>query len=408
MISVLYNLLALPLIRIGLWVGRLRSEKLRLRSEVESKGLFGLEKPVGSKRVLFHAASMGELEQVLPVMNNLHQMVPELNIVLSCGSPSGYNHALKQSLIDAVAYLPLDTKRNAQNFVDLIKPDIVVINRYDVWPNFMHALAARCPALLINATFPSVAASPLLRSWVHSFYSVFTEVVAVTPSDADRLSVLCGRNVAYLPDTRIDRVLERTQHIESSIEALRRTDCTTIVCGSTWQEDEDLLVEVVRINPIPEMRLIIVPHEPTESALQRIEALISCTRLSKYGAHNQGHILVDSIGKLVSLYSLADAAYVGGGFGAGVHSTTEPAAFGLAIACGPHIERSRDAVALQDAGILTITNKPDQLLTWLRNAACLPHEQANVRSAADDYFRSRSGSSQCYADTIASYITDRS
>ena len=404
MVDLVYNWLVLPLLQISIGIAQLVSPKLRERKRnlsLPSKTSTGQP---SHPRLLFHAASMGELEQVIPLMNEIKKRWPMAHVTYSCTSPSGFHHARRQACIDQVVYLPIDTKQNAQRFISALQPDVVIINRYDVWPNTMRVASSHCPVLLINATHPSVADSPLLTSWVRDFYSLFSEIVAVSENDAGKLAQLTGKAINSLPDTRIDRVLERIQKPDSSVEYLRADTCITIVVGSSWPEDEELFVDFVKETGNDTIRLIIVPHEPTEQALQRIEQLLPCTRLSMASGDTSGHILVDSVGKLLALYSIADAAFVGGGFGAGVHSTTEAAAYGIPVACGPRIQRSRDATMLQQVGLVTSVSTCAELHKWAYEQVLDADARQRTRIVANDVFTQRSGSTIRYADIITRYI----
>jgi 3-deoxy-D-manno-octulosonic-acid transferase len=405
MIQVLYNGLVLPLLRAVLVVAQLGSRKLRQRRSTERFALRSARDVQGAPRIMFHAASMGELEQVLPIMHILKHQLPECCIIYSCSSPSGYSHAIKQSCIDAVVYLPVDTKRNTREFLDALQPDIFVIDRYDVWPNVVHAASKRCPVVLINATFPSVADSPLLTSWVERFYRSLTHISAVSEQDARRLSKLCNKDISWLPDTRIDRVVERITDHDSSVDSLRTSERPTLILGSSWTEDEDLVLSALKRINANNLRLIVVPHEPTEHAIARIEHAIECTRLSRIQGAYSGNIVVDSVGKLLSLYRLADAAFVGGGFGAGVHSTTEPIGYGIPVACGPHIGRSRDAQELKEAGLLRVVKTQEDVISWITSVVLDTQGLHRAKEKSHDYVRARTGSASRYADMLFSLVT---
>ncbi|MFN5876953.1 MAG: 3-deoxy-D-manno-octulosonic acid transferase [Ignavibacteria bacterium] len=406
MIDLLYNALVLPLIRIGVFTSQVGSRKLRYRFKEQHAAFLRAAQSVGSPRLLFHASSMGELEQVLPIMHIIKQRMPGSCIMYSCSSPSGYAHALKQSCIDAAVFLPLDTKGNARRFFDALRPEIVIINRYDVWPNIVRAALSRSPVLLINATYPSVADSPLLGSWVSRFYRRLTHIVAVSQHDASRLTQLSGKDVFVMADTRIDRVLERIDVSVSSDNVLRSTNYPTLVVGSSWTEDEDLVFSALdHINRL-RVRLIIVPHEPTEQAIARIEQKIQCARLSGLKGPYDGHIVVDSVGRLLSLYQVADAAFVGGGFGAGVHSTTEPIGYGIPVACGPHIERARDAQDYAAADLIRVVRTPQEFATWLTHTVTDTAGLRDAKNLCDDYIAARKGSALRYADMIMEHVTE--
>lgn len=402
MIDLLYNSLILPLIRISVYVGQVGSHKLRYRINEQQAALVRASQCIGAPRILFHASSMGELEQVLPIMHIIKKRIPNSCILYSCSSPSGYTHARKQSCIDAAVFLPMDTKRNAHQFFDALHPEMLVINRYDVWPNIVTTASTRCPVMLINATYPSVADSPLLGSWVSRFYKRITHIVAVSQRDANRLALLSGKDVIAMADTRIDRVLER---IEASASAsadsiLPKADHPTLVVGSSWTEDEDLVFSALDLIRELRLRLVIVPHEPTEHALSRIEQKIQCTRLSRINNIQGEHIVVDSVGRLLSLYQIADAAFVGGGFGAGVHSTTEPIGYGIPVACGPRIERARDAQDYASGGLLQVVRTQEEFAAWLIQTVTNTQGLQDAKKLCSDYVSSRRGSALRYADMI--------
>jgi 3-deoxy-D-manno-octulosonic-acid transferase len=263
------------MLQVGLFMGQAVSAKLRVRRRGERQSNSSKAIHDGSPRILLHASSMGELEQILPLISILKRDLPSSCIMVSCSSPSGYQHAVRQPVIDETLYAPVDTRRNVLRFLARTQPDIVVINRYDVWPNFVKQASTTCPIVLVNATYPSVADSPLLHSWVREFYSMLTSITAVTARDAERLRNLTGKEVVHLPDTRIDRVLEKMNISDSSIEPLRRTSCITLVVGSSWQDDEDVILSSIDKIGDKQLRLVIVPHEPNEPALRRIEDRIS-------------------------------------------------------------------------------------------------------------------------------------
>jgi len=382
--------------------------KVKQRVSVEASALARVRAlPRTAPRVLFHAPSMGELEQCLPVIHAVRRYRPEVDVVVSDSSPSGYNHALRCPEITAACYLPPDAPDLMAEFLNAVAPTVVVIDRYDVWPGFIAECTRRSiPIVLMNATFPSAARNPVLRGLLRDTYTQLTSVTAVSDEDARALRTLIGRDVPVLPDTRMDRVRERIASPDADLERFRRTDHTTIVCGSCWPPDEELVFDALAIVPDPTLRLIIVPHEPTEDALRRIEARLTVTRLSRADAGTQGHLVVDSVGKLLSLYALADAAFVGGGFGAGVHSVAEPAGYGLPLACGPAIDRSRDATDLVRQGACTVVRSASDVATWIRTAVLDDQTRRQIGSQSSQYVFDRSGSSEQYALHITTFLSE--
>jgi 3-deoxy-D-manno-octulosonic-acid transferase len=291
---------------------------------------------------------------------------------------------------------------------EAIRADVIVIDRYDVWPTFMQEARHRgIPVVLMNATFPSAARSRALGGIVRSAYERIHTITAVSMADAGALSAWLGRTIPALPDTRMDRVLERIATPDPKVLGLRRPTVPTIVLGSCWPPDEEIMFDAVGIVGDPSIRLIIVPHEPTEDAMGRIERRLPVTRLSQVTDETTGHILVDAVGHLLSLYAIADAAHVGGGFGVGVHSLAEPAGYGVPLSCGPAIDRSRDGADLVELGACTVIRSAADAARWITSVVLEPRARQEAGSRALDYVRTRSGAAKQYAIHIASLINEQ-
>lgn len=374
-------------------IGRMHS-KLHRRTAVERTLVERLRAPdKGTPCVWAHAASMGELEQLVPILERLRIALTSIRVVVSCTSPSGLEHALRLStLIDEAAYLPVDTTANAEMWMQRVAPDLVLIDRYDLWRNHVIAADRRgVPICVVNATAPS-RTTGLASLWLADTYRRCRWITAVTAADAQSLATWLGIDVDVVPDTRADRVLDRIRAAETSLEAYRHADEPTIVLGSSWRADESMLLKALETTGY-RGRCIIVPHEPTEEALRSVEAHCACTRWSLATPDTRGHLLVDSVGQLLGLYALADAAWIGGGFAAGVHSLAEPAAYGIPLACGPRIDRARDAAPLVESGALTLCRTADDAAEWLRKIVADVTERTRRGNAASRYVSERAGSS---------------
>jgi len=336
-------------------------------------------------RVWFHSASMGEFEQAKPIIEYLKILKPDLYIIVSFFSPSGYLNQKDYSFADEVLYLPLDTKQNAKDFITAIQPDIAVFIRYEVWKNFLTELKARnIPTVLAAATVPQsrfLKSFPFLKQWTRRNYELFDKIFTLNNEQIPEFEKLKVKtDISPSSDPRFDRILQRVQTAEkaSIYEVLDFTDFQVLVAGSTWHKDEEILISALsefgnkhgkRIFPI------IVPHEPTHKhidslllqfkhplLLSEIEDSVYFTE--KISACNYDCLIVDSIGKLLSLYSLADFAYIGGAFGAGVHSVTEPAGFGIPISCGTGYQNSPDAISLKKIDVLSAVADKNELIQW--------------------------------------------
>lgn len=408
----LYNLVAVTLMRGIVFFARLVSPRVAER-ESESRLSYSLLSalPQDTQKIWFHAASMGEFEQVKPVIESLRTQMPRVRIIVSFFSPSGYRNQKSYAFADAVVYLPLDTRRNAQRFIASFQPDIAVFVRYDTWWNYLYALHQRhIPVYLLNATYPSsrLARFPLFRGFLQTLFSLCKEIITHSPEQAKRFqSSIKHPSIVPGSDTRYDRISAIVQSATNAPllpPTLFNPDDIVLVLGSSWQPDERLVCEALETlgNDSKRIRLIIVPHEPTEQHLLWSEALFGdIQRLSRVGNElNHRHILVDSIGKLLQLYANAHAAYIGGGFGVGVHSVSEAAGYAIPIACGSAIERNEDATHLQICGGLTIVTDASSLSKWLRDMVMNDSLRTQQGMLNKSYIAERSGSTQRFVDKI--------
>jgi 3-deoxy-D-manno-octulosonic-acid transferase len=376
--QVLYDALVIPLLWVFLRGAGLVSAKVR-RGIAARNGLFAsLERNVAAlppgPRIWFHASSMGEFEQAKPIIARLKELRPDVRVIASFFSPSGYDNSLRYPHADVKTYLPFDTRRGARRFLDILRPDIAVMVRYDVWPNHVWELRRRRTLCMIaNATMRSTTPRhlPVARTFHHALYGAFTHILTVTTADAEafRAFGLAAEAVTAVGDTRYDQVMQRSAGArQKSIIAPHVTaGKRVLVAGSTWPEDEQaLLPAFLRLHAADERRLLVlVPHEPTERHLEEVEAQllgrIRSIRFSSLQAYDgEPVILVDSIGVLMSLYAAAHAAYVGGSFRQGVHNVLEAAVYGIPVLFGPRYRNSREPLELvHEGGAFVVTGAED-------------------------------------------------
>jgi 3-deoxy-D-manno-octulosonic-acid transferase len=316
--------------------------------------------------IWFHAASLGEYEQGLPVIEKIKEKYPSHKIVISFFSPSGYEVRKNNTIADATVYLPLDTKKNAQEFLKLVHPDFVFFIKYEYWLNYLNELQAqKIPTYLISGILRE---NQLFFKWYGVFYRKALETFThffVQNEDSKRLLAQLGKNnVTISGDTRFDRVsaiLEKDNNL--SFISQFKNNHTTIVAGSSWPKDEDLLVDFIN-NNTDAIKFIIAPHNIKTPQIQQLKESIRKKVLLFSEKENKNLadydvFIIDKIGILTKIYSYAEIAYVGGGFGnPGVHNILEPATFGIPIIIGPnysHFAEATDLVTL--GGCLTISNK---------------------------------------------------
>lgn len=309
--------------------------------------------------VWFHAPSVGEGLQARPVIELLRARRPNLQIAYTFFSPSAERFAASLGA-DFTDYLPFDRAVNARRALAALRPDALIFSKLDLWPELAHEASARGTKLgMISATLAdgSRRRGGFARALLREAYRALDTVGAIDASDAERLAALGvhPERIAVTGDTRYDQVASRAAAVDRSgaLLAPLASSRPTLVAGSTWPADESVLLDAwlaLRL-AVPDARLIIAPHEPTDAHLRPLREWAKAWSLTldtlDTASPSSDVILVDRMGVLGDLYALADAAFVGGGFhGAGLHSVLEPAAFGAPVIFGPRHANSRDAALL--------------------------------------------------------------
>ena len=321
----------------------------------------------------FHAASLGEYEQGLPVIEKVKVQFPHHKIVITFFSPSGYEVRKNNAVADVTVYLPLDTKANAQQFLDLVHPEKVFFIKYEFWPNYLHELKQRnISTYLISGIFRE---KQVFFKWYGGFYrnalKTFDYFFVQNEKSKTLLQSIGFSNVKVSGDTRFDRVvaiLEKDNFLDF-IEQFKNNQ-TTIVIGSSWPKDEELLVNFIN-QAADDVKFIIAPHNIKDEQINSLYKQIKKTKfkysnyeietLRKPRLENYQVFIIDTIGILTKIYSYADIAYVGGGFGnPGVHNILEPATFGIPIVIGPNYSHFAEATALVGMeGCISIKNQSE-------------------------------------------------
>lgn len=311
--------------------------------------------PKSNPRIWFHVSSLGEFEQARPVMENLKRTDPKIELILTFFSPSGFT-VKHQYPLAHVFYLPPDLPGNAEKWIKKVQPDLAVFVKYDLWAGYLRALEKKnIPAVLISAHWQPgslfhSSGMPPTRKLLKNFRQIFLQ-------KGDHLSHFRKKgflNVSLAGDTRIDRSLELSKEVGDRIpEMLKNLSSFDLVAGSTWPPDEKILLATA---VALDLRMIIVPHDVSEENITRLleSSPLPAIRLSKmkHSAGKEKIIIVDSIGVLNVLYVLGKIAYIGGGFGAGIHNTLEAAAHRKPVVFGPNYQKfaeAHDLIALKAA-----------------------------------------------------------
>jgi 3-deoxy-D-manno-octulosonic-acid transferase len=310
------------------------------------------------KTIWFHAASLGEYEQGLPVIEKVKQKYPNHKIIITFFSPSGYEIRKNNTVGDVTVYLPLDTISNAKQFLKVVHPEMVFFIKYEFWPNYLKELRNQnIKTYLISGVFRKNQA---FFKWYGGFYrkalKTFTYFFVQNETSKKLLQSIGFENVKISGDTRFDRVatiLEKDNTLDF-IEQFKNNQ-TTIVIGSSWPKDEELLVNFIN-QAADNVKFIIAPHNIIAEQITNIKSQITKSSVlfsekSNIDLSSFNVFIIDTIGILTKIYSYADIAYVGGGFGnPGVHNVLEPATFGIPIVMGPNYSHFEEATALVGLG----------------------------------------------------------
>lgn len=318
------------------------------------------------KTIWFHAASLGEYEQGLPVIDKVKEKYPNYKIILTFFSPSGYEVRKNNTVADVTVYLPLDTISNAKQFLKVVHPEMVFFIKYEFWPNYLNELRNQnIKTYLISGIFREKQA---FFKWYGEFYrnalKTFDYFFVQNDSSKTLLQSIGFNNVKVSGDTRFDRVvaiLERDNTLD--FIAAFKNNQPTIVIGSSWPKDEELLINYIN-NSAESVKFIIAPHNIKAEQIKNIKSQITKSSVlfsekDTVDVSNYAVFVIDTIGILTKIYSYADIAYVGGGFGnPGVHNILEPATFGIPVVIGPNYSHFSEATALVNLeGCISIQNQ---------------------------------------------------
>lgn len=357
------------------------------------------------RRIHIHAASVGEFEQAKPIIAALRSQFTDSFITASFFSSSGMQQQGKYDGIDAASYLPPDRPKEICEFLDRLRPELIIIIRYDLWPELLaEAKHRNIPVVLACGVLHHGSARmlPIIRYFFRWLYSQLTLACVVDSDDAAAFRQLTPNLELHITgDTRYDRVLTRTVQLSTApLLAPQLVEGITLIAGSTWPDDERLLSEIGDVC----LPIVLVPHEPTQQHLnplqQQFPDSILLSELEVEKGRKRRTVIVDRTGILSGLYRQGEIAYVGGGFGAGVHSVLEPAAYGIPVICGPRINRSRDAVAMQKAGILLVIADAASLRKTLLFLLGNPEERIRLGNAARQFVHERANATERIIATL--------
>ena len=367
--KLIYNLILFPLffftiiilsifskkIRTGFY-GRLRSKKIinDFVSKSENKDIYW-----------FHAASLGEYEQIKPILSGLKEIEPESQFVLSFFSPSGFNF-VDDKEVDCKIYLPFDFKWIVKRYLKKLNPRKIILAGYDVWPNLIWvAKELNIHSVLFAARFSNKSSKmyPLVKIFYRNIYNSFNAIYTISKNDSEQLKLIIGEKnnliLRTLGNPRYDQVkLKSDKFTQERTKSVRQRP-KRLILGSMHQEDEKRLGSflIKLINDIEDLSLIWAPHTPSKKSISRIKVFLNKNNITYQNLSediiekiNAKVIIVDSVGKLAQLYWHGQVAYIGGGFSSGVHNVMEPAIARLPIFFGPKYSNFHEAEELIEKG----------------------------------------------------------
>ncbi|MHB0755606.1 3-deoxy-D-manno-octulosonic acid transferase [Polaribacter sp. M15] len=365
--NILYNILVFKA-QILLPIIAIFNKKIKLFVDGRKVSFFKISQLKNKNTIWFHAASLGEFEQARPIIEEIKEEYSQYKILVTFFSPSGYEIRKNYNLADVVCYLPLDSKSNAKKFVEIVNPKMAIFIKYEFWPNLLNELKRKeIPTILVSGIlrekqlfFKSYGG--FMRKSLEAFHHFFVQ----NKTSQELLNSINFKNVTVAGDTRFDRVskiLEQDNVLDFISEF--KNGKYTIVAGSTWPEDEQLLVNYINNIATKDEKFIIAPHNIKADAIVALQKSINkkivlfSDKEDKNLAEYQVFI-IDTIGILTKIYAAADLAYVGGGLKTGLHNILEPATFGIPVVIGNNYDKFKEAVDLvKIGGCISIKNQDE-------------------------------------------------
>ncbi len=330
-----------------------------------------MREAIGDQRniVWIHVASLGDFEQGRPLVDYIKTNHPEYKILLTFFSPSGYEVRKNYQNADYVFYIPADTPREVKRFLDVAHPEVAIFVKYEFWLNMLAELRCRnVRTFIVSAIFRRNSIffnRPFGGIWRKSL-AVFEQIFVQDKHSKELLAEIGVENVVVAGDTRFDRVLtiaDRAENVE--VVEQFKGDARLFVAGSTWAPDEDILLPLIKANP--DVKFVVAPHEMDERRIERIlheTKAVRYTQCEGVELSDKQVLILDTVGLLSRVYGSAEWAYVGGGFGAGIHNTLEAAVYGIPVAFGKRYHKFKEARDLIALGVGRSVKNERELQEW--------------------------------------------
>jgi 3-deoxy-D-manno-octulosonic-acid transferase len=347
-----------------------------------------------------HCASLGEFEQGRPLIEEIRKQFPEYRILLTFFSPSGYEIRKNYDQADMVMYLPVDTRRNAKKFLQIVQPEKAFFIKYEYWHFYIEELKKRnIPLFMVSAIFREnqhFFKNSLWGKWYRKMLYKVEHFFVQNEKSAELLQSIGLTNFTVSGDTRFDRVATIARNAkEIPLVEKFMNNQPLLVAGSTWKPDEELLAAF--INNHPNLKVVFAPHEVTEPNMNRLEQLLKTSHI-RFSKADENEIagfqvlIIDSVGLLSSLYRYGNLAYIGGGFGVGIHNILEAATFGLPVIFGPNYKKFKEAVDLKNTGGAFSIQNFNELESILNKFLGNNHQLSEASAVCKNYVEKNTGS----------------
>ena len=378
---------AVFLVSMSLRIVAIFNKKIKLFVDGRKETFHKIADLKKDKTIWFHAASLGEFEQARPIIEDLKKNHNQYKILVTFFSPSGYEVTKNYNLADVICYLPLDSKLNARKFIEEVKPSVAIFIKYEFWPNLLNELKKKeVSTVLVSGILRE---KQLFFKWYGGFMrkslEAFDHFFVQNKKSKELLKLISFKNVTIAGDTRFDRVSEilEQDNLLNFISEFKNNQYT-MVAGSTWKEDEELLVQYINNEASENEKFIIAPHNIKSEAILELQKSINKKTVLYSAKENKvleeyQVFIIDTIGILTKIYASADIAYVGGALKTGLHNILEPATFGIPILIGNKYNKFKEAVDLVNiGGCISVKNQEEftENLITLKN---------------DENFRKRTG-----------------
>lgn len=388
-----------------LWVDGRKNWRLKIQQK----------RDLNKTLIWFHCASLGEFEQARPVIEAVRKERKEDQILISFFSPSGYEIHENYEHGDIVCYLPLDVPSEVKDFIELTQPSIALFVKYEFWFNYLKELIKKeIPVSVFSAVFreDQIFFKPYGK-WALDILKKFNHLYIQDKASLDLLEKNSVENVTIVGDTRFDRVNQIRSSIDFNDENLKfiqqfKGNKNVVVCGSSWEKEDEFLVRYINENKENSWKYIIAPHEINEDKIDRLIAQLEVATI-KFSelvdsSPTADVLIVDGIGYLSRLYYFGNIAIIGGGFNDGIHNTLEPATFGMPILFGPKYRKYLEAVLLMDRGVGFSFNNYKEFESRLNVLQSNSKERNDLSNNCRDFVEENLGASKKISDYILSIV----